>query len=1251
MRQPRARIKDFTVGWICALPIELTAAREALDEEYERIDEAAQYTLGRIGKHNVAVACLPAGQLGTSAAAAVAVHMQKTFPALQYGFMVGIAGGVPSRSVDVRLGDVVISHPQGRYGGVVQYDFGKTGSGGKQLPNGYLNSPHPILLQAVANMRASMTAGRSKIRSYMTSLNQRNLFPRPGSDSENLFQASYDHVVGETCDRCLKERIVERAIRTGQDDVVIHFGTIASGNQVIKDGLTRDRVSAEHGGVLCFEMEAAGLMNIFPCLVVRGICDYADSHKNKSWQPFAAAAAAACAKDILSYVPTVFRNLDDESNPRPPIETNGAFKNSPEVSQTSESQSRADSQGSAPKNGLDPSSLYTKSSLTPEQLRSYHESLNFREIDARHATIQDAHSETCGWLLDRPEYRDWLELDKLPEHHGFFWINGHPGCGKSTIMKFALEATKWKVADTTVIKFFFHARGAELEKTVVGMYRSLLFQLLDEFTDLQEVFALRPPKFSDDRSSYVWDVEALQSLFGHAVKRLGHRSLMCFIDAVDECEEMQVRGMIAFFEHLGDLAALSGLKLRTCFSSRHYPHVTLAHSISLVLEDQEGHQDDIIKYVNSKLKVTRSKLFDEVKREICERSSGIFLWVVLVVHILRKDADDGRLHALKQRLKEIPDGLDQLFDDILTRDTQDVESLVLCLQWVLFAKRPLKPIELFYAVSAGVEPCSIAEIAPEDVDPESLRNFILRFSKGLVELTKGEVKTVQFIHESVRNYLLKTNSLGRLRANLALNFSGTSHERLKKCCQDYIDVIVPQDIDLETTFHSKSLAKLVDDGPRLASKAHPFLEYAVRSILFHADTAAEHGLEQESFVEEFSCRRWMVLSDLFVGDKTQRYGSSVSPLYIFVYEGALNLIGIEARRVPHIDIKGGYYGYPLNAAIARRNEQALNALLMTGRDDLPSNGTIQSDVLYVTTEERETALRTCLVSAVDRDQTLLHWAAEHDKVDIVKILLITQKMNVNSKNDLGQTPLSLAALRGHAGVVQLLLQASKADIQAKNDFGQTPLLLAASRGRGAVVELLLETGKIDVDSADSDGLTPLAWAARAGHETVVKLLLETGKVDTESKDLSGRTPISWGASRGNAAVVGLLLIFWTMDTISKGKTLDMTRLGLNCKDLRGRTPLHGAIQANAVEVVKFLVSIDEVDLEAPNVKNRTSLQIARSLDLVEVTKLLLEAQRDRAKRKASPSGMKVNAGGDYSVGTTVDNSADGFRRDLPPESL
>lgn len=298
--------EDYTVGWVCALPVELTAAQEMLDEEHQDLchiaNDANVYVLGRIGEHKVVIACLPEGQMGTNSAAAVAVQMQSAFPSIQFGLMVGIGGGVPSIEADIRLGDIVISTPHKLRGGVVQYDFGKTTSNGFER-TALLNAPPTILLSAVTKLRANHIGGKSRLSEYISKLNRLPIFTRENAGPDVLFAANYNHVGGATCEQCNKKRIVERQPR-GNGDITIHYGTIASGNQVMKNATERDRVSSELGGVLCFEMEAAGLMNRFPCLVIRGICDYADSHKNKRWQAYAAGTAAACAKEVLSMIPT-----------------------------------------------------------------------------------------------------------------------------------------------------------------------------------------------------------------------------------------------------------------------------------------------------------------------------------------------------------------------------------------------------------------------------------------------------------------------------------------------------------------------------------------------------------------------------------------------------------------------------------------------------------------------------------------------------------------------------------------------------------------------------------------------------------------------------------------------------------------------------------------------------------------------------------------------------------------------------------
>lgn len=290
---------DFTVAWICALPIERAAASCLLDREYTGHKFGSRYTLGRMGEHDIVIACLPAGLIGTNSAASVAAQVQAEFKSIQFRLLVGIGGGVPAPA-DIRLGDVVISQPQNGHGGVVQYDFGKTGEGGRLQLTGFLNAPPTDLLDAAAKLRALLLERKCGLSDHLSRFKAELSKEQAGPDI--LYAADSDHDSNAlTCVGCNPSAIIERSPRPS-DDPVLHFGTIASANQVMKDGVTRDRHSAELGGVLCYEMEAAGLMMCFPSLVIRGICDYSDQHKNKSWQPYAAAAACAVAREILSLI-------------------------------------------------------------------------------------------------------------------------------------------------------------------------------------------------------------------------------------------------------------------------------------------------------------------------------------------------------------------------------------------------------------------------------------------------------------------------------------------------------------------------------------------------------------------------------------------------------------------------------------------------------------------------------------------------------------------------------------------------------------------------------------------------------------------------------------------------------------------------------------------------------------------------------------------------------------------------------------
>lgn len=302
---------DYRVGWISALPLEFTAALAMLDKRHlplpRLVHDNNVYMLGEIRSHNVALVCLPAGQMGNNAAATVASQMRVTFPAISFWLMVGIGGGAPSPEHDIRLGDVVVSRPGKNDAGVIQYDFGRTIEAGRFVRSGTLNAPPAILLNAVSALQGVHSIYGHQLHEHLKVFEElgalKAKYTYRGWENDIVYEASYDHSSDlSDCSQCDEMKMVRRDCRDQPTLPVIHYGSIASGNQVMRHGETRERLRKEMD-VLCFEMEAAGLMNNFPCLVIRGICDYADSHKNKDWQDYAAATAAAYAKELLSFVP------------------------------------------------------------------------------------------------------------------------------------------------------------------------------------------------------------------------------------------------------------------------------------------------------------------------------------------------------------------------------------------------------------------------------------------------------------------------------------------------------------------------------------------------------------------------------------------------------------------------------------------------------------------------------------------------------------------------------------------------------------------------------------------------------------------------------------------------------------------------------------------------------------------------------------------------------------------------------------
>ncbi|KAK6005165.1 hypothetical protein QM012_007944 [Aureobasidium pullulans] len=391
--------EDYTIGIICALPIELAAAVKMLDKKHPRLlqdpGDDNSYRFGLIGDHNVVIGCLAAGRTGLVSATSVALKMKSSFRCVRFGLMVGIGGGVPSEEHDIRLGDVVVSKPAGQHGGVVQYDLGKTRPNGSFERTGLLSPPPDALLTTLTDVEAAQEMDELNIAAHLSQLAQSlPAYGFPAKLTDDLYPPHHLHVGRKTCRDCGKENVVERKERP--DNIpAIHYGTIASGNQVMKDAVERDAISQALGGVLCFEMEAAGLMNNFPCLVIRGISDYSDSHKNDGWQRYAAAAAAAFAKELLNHLAsTTVKHMQTITQAMDNLSTQLA-KNTDVTQQTNRIIEHAAEQRIL--EWLWPLSNFSKV-----------------QNEIRHFRVKD----TGDWLLQDLEKLDWYHTG------GLIWIHG-----------------------------------------------------------------------------------------------------------------------------------------------------------------------------------------------------------------------------------------------------------------------------------------------------------------------------------------------------------------------------------------------------------------------------------------------------------------------------------------------------------------------------------------------------------------------------------------------------------------------------------------------------------------------------------------------------------------------------------------------------------------------------------------------------------------------------------------------------------
>ncbi|KKO99367.1 hypothetical protein THAR02_08530 [Trichoderma harzianum] len=1191
---------EYTVGWVCALPKEQTAATAMLDQRHGDLPKPANdsntYTLGSIGKHNVVIACLPKGHIGNSPAATVAAQMVSTFPSVRFGLMVGIGGGIPPK---VRLGDVVVSTPVGSFPGVVQWDLGKAKDRGFER-TGSLNNPPVSLLTALAKLETEHELVGSQIPEYLDQMKQK--WPRLAakylkSDSleDILFKANYSHVCQsttedhvssgssyeseeeESCQHCDKTKIIKRKPR----DMRVHYGLIASGNQVIKSATRRDQLNKDLGGnLLCVEMEAAGLMNNFPCIVVRGICDYADSHKNKDWQEYAAAVAAAFAKELLAYVSP--SDVDGERTVKDMM--------SDVLAEVSSTKAVVSNLKSTLDNEIDLRILewVTPIDYGPQQS----DCLRRREPG------------TCQWLIDSAEYQAWLGARKQT-----LFCPGIPGAGKTILTSIVVDHLErtYKTDPTVRIAYIYCNYRRQEEQSIEKLLASLLKQLSRGENCVSN--CLRG--FYKDHVNKRTQISLFEIQMAlHSVAE-NYSTVFIVIDALDECQNLDGSRQ-KFITELFNLQEKCGWNL--FMTSRAIPEIVDRCSKTNISLEIRASAEDIEIYLKgntSQLPAFVQKnqeLQQMIAAGISKAVDGMFQKPISGLGEAEKTVV--LAHAYEQAMSRIngqQSGWKELAHNVLL--------------WIVCAERQLTTTELQHALAV--------EIDELELDKENLPSIqdMVSACAGLVTVDY-ESNVIRLVHYTTQEYFNQTRKRWFPDADVIMADTCASY-LLFKVFEEGAWRDLPYDVirkDRLPVYGMTSLHLAACFG----------IEKTVRALLkeqIDVNVKDEKGSTPLSWS---ACNGHEAVVELLLAmpsiDIHTTGSDGNAPLYEAAENGYIAVVKLllVAGANPN---RGSSFGItPLMCAAENGYIAVVKLLLVAGAN--PNRGN-------------------------SIGMTPLMCAAENGDVNVAEVL-ITAGADPNFKGELGEvnsTALLLAVGQGHEAVVKLLL-ASGAKVNLSNGHwsDKAALHIAAIEGHGVIVELLLAAGAIP-DIRDNDGQTPLWHAAGKGYEAVVKSLIAAG-ADLNHRNKYDQTPLLHAVRRGVERGLELTLAAGKGPETWDGMTPEVFAIireqhavselllaagaDPDLGDGEGRTPLWYAADMGVSLFVKALVAAG-ADPDLGDEDDTTPLHIAAREGRGDTIKQLLAAGAKpdvRNKRGETPLSMAQERGHGAAAELLVDKGSE-----------
>ncbi|KAL6798507.1 ankyrin repeat-containing domain protein [Trichoderma sp. SZMC 28012] len=1185
---PKTRTHDdYTVGWVCALSKEQTAATAMLDERHNNLstppNDPNTYTLGSIGQHNIVIACLPEGEIGTSSAATFATWMISTFPSIKFGLMVGIGGGIYPK---VRLGDVVVSAPTGRYPGVVQWDYGKAEKGGEFKQIGSLNNPPALLRTALTKLRTENELSGSKIPEYLDELSQR--WPRL--------------VSRYTWSESLKDPLHNPAAdgyETKPRETRVHYGLIASGNQVIKDAEFRDRLDQRYdGNVLCIEMEAAGLMNNFPCIVIRGICDYADSQKNNDWQEYAAAVAAAFAKELLHYIQP--RDVDGERLVRDII--------TDVYNDVTHIKSKLDR-----KDDVEILDWLTRTDYGPQQS----DYLNRRQ------------PETGTWFLKSVEFQDWLATGKQT-----LFCPGIPGAGKTILTSVVVDylCSKFYNNSKIGIAYIYCNFKKQEEQRLHNLLASVLKQLAESQPYLPHSIKSLYNRHKDKRTNpstneILTVLQSVASIFSR---------IFIIVDALDECQESS-GCRASFISELSNLQMRNGVNIFA--TSRFIPDIRDRFKGSQEVEIR-AHDEDVRKYLKSQIMQFGSALLkarcEEVTTEITKVVKGIIqvldsdseelAWLVLswITCAKRPLATKELQHALavevgKTELDE--ENLVQIEDMVSVCAglvTIDEESEVIRLvhyttqeyfertqnRWFPTAQAKITTVCVTYLSFNAFETgkCETHEKFEERLQLFPFFNYAASNWGHHAPKDKVTQEVTKFLNSQAK---VEASSQALVAARTRLG-DDTPRKMTGLHLAGFFGLNNAADTLLQLG-HSPIEADTLNRQPLwyAAQNGHEAIITLLitrGAVVNHIDTdgrcalSAAAGNGHQEVVEKLlaegadvnlipsgsggpsalmaaaiSGHQEIVEKLLAKGAKVDADAKTFgqTALIMAARRGHQEIVKILLAKGANVNFYSRFFGTALAVAAENNHQEVVRELLAAGADV-----NLDDDMLSNAAENGHQEIVEILLAAgadVNSDDALaLSNAAENGHQEIVEILLAAGADVDADAGALEQTALVSAAGNGHREIVEKLLAAG-ADVDAASRFfNSTALIEAANHGYQEIVEKLLAAGA-DVNAVDDDNRSALIEAANHGYQEIVEKLLAAG-ADVNAIDKYNQSALSRAARNGYQEVVEILLTAGADGYRKIVEKLLAAGADINLIDGEGQTALGTAAEKGYQEIVEMLLA-------------------------------------------------------------------------------